>query len=164
MVTIQSSRVELQEFRMSDAAEVFACITPSITRYLTWDPPSWDEYVALTEASVHDRNPDMLSFVIRRRDTGECLGMAALEDAGADAPEVGLWLKESSHGQGLGTEVVHMLVAHAGPSLGKAAVTYPVAEENTASRRIAERLGGVIVGHLTRPKYNAVVYRIPTRE
>jgi len=38
---------------------------------------------------------------------------------------------------------------------------YPVAEENVASRRIAESLGGVIVSRRTNPKYLSVVYRIP---
>jgi RimJ/RimL family protein N-acetyltransferase len=32
----------------------------------------------------------------------ECLGMAGLEDADSVSPEIGLWLKESAHGQGFG--------------------------------------------------------------
>lgn len=39
----------------------------------------------------------------------ECLGMASLEDADSVSPEVGLWLKESSHGQGFGKSWPHLL-------------------------------------------------------
>ncbi|RVA19919.1 GNAT family N-acetyltransferase, partial [Mesorhizobium sp. M7D.F.Ca.US.004.03.1.1] len=38
---------------------------------------------------------------------------------------------------------------------------YPVAERNVASRRIAERLWGVVIGSSSNPKYASVVYRIP---
>jgi RimJ/RimL family protein N-acetyltransferase len=36
-----------------------------------------------------------------------------------------------------------------------------VAIENIASRRIAEKLHGEIIGNRTNPKYDSVVYRIP---
>jgi hypothetical protein len=38
---------------------------------------------------------------------------------------------------------------------------YPVAQDNGASRRIAESLGGVIVETRATPKYASVIYRIP---
>lgn len=146
---------------MSDARDVFAGITPAITRWLTWDPPTWDEYVALAEAGIRANDPNQFNFVIRRRDTNECLGMTALEHADQPSPEIGLWLKEAAHGQAFGREVVEALIAWASQTLRKESFTYPVAVENTASRRIAERLGGTIIGNLTRPKYEAVVYKIP---
>ena len=49
-------------------------------------------------------------------------------------------------------------------ALGKRSFTYPVAVQNTASRRIAERLRGEIVGKRSNPKYESVVYRIPFYE
>jgi RimJ/RimL family protein N-acetyltransferase len=163
MVSFQSPRLQFTRFTMADAPDVFACITPAITRYLTWDPPTWGEYLALSEASIRANNPNQFNFVVRRRDTNECLGMAALEDADQAAPEIGLWLKETAHGQGYGHEVVEVLIAWASQTLGKDAFTYPVAVENTASRHIAERLGGTVIGRITRKKYDAVIYRIPTR-
>ncbi len=157
----QSKRLRFTRFQMSDARDVFACITPAITRYLTWDPPTWDEYVALSEAGIRANNPHQFNFVIRRSDTNECLGMTALEHADQPSPEIGLWLKETTHGQGYGREVVEALIAWAAQTLGKDSFTYPVAVQNTASRRVAERLGGTLAGTLTRPKYEAVIYRIP---
>jgi len=87
--------------------------------------------------------------------------MASFECADSVSPELGLWLKESAHGQGFGREVVAALVAWGHATFGKGSFIYPVAVQNTASRRIAEKLYGEIIGTLTKPKYECVVYRIP---
>ena len=87
--------------------------------------------------------------------------MASLEDADSVSPELGLWIKESAHRQGFGREVVAALVEWGQSTLGKESFIYPVAVENTASRRIAENLHGQIIGNRTNPKYDSVVYRIP---
>ena len=161
MIIILSPRLQLSQFQMMDAQEVFGCITPGITRFMPWDPPSWREYVMRCEKRVHSPEPNKFYFVIRRLDGGECLGMASLEDADSISPELGLWLKESAHGQGYGREVVASLVEWGHVSLGKGSFTYPVAVQNIASRRIAENLHGEIIGNRTNPKYDSVVYRIP---
>ena len=161
MIVIQSRRLQLSQFQMGDAQEVFACITPSIARFMPWEPPSWSEYVARCEKRVQAPEPNNFSFVIRRLDNWECLGIASFEGADSVSPELGLWLKQSAHGQGFGGEVVAALVEWGHATLGKESYIYPVAVQNTASRRIAEKLHGEIIGSLTKPKYECVVYRIP---
>ena len=161
MIVIQSLRLELRQFQMTDAPEVFRSITPAIAKFMPWEPPTWEEYVTRCEKRVETPEPNKFSFVIRRLDNRECLGMASFEDATSDSPELGLWLKESAHRQGFGREVVAALVRWGHASLGKASFTYPVAVENIAGRRIAETLYGEIIGNRTNPKYDSVVYRIP---
>jgi RimJ/RimL family protein N-acetyltransferase len=161
MIVIQSPRLRLSQFQMMDALDVFGCITPAIAKFMPWEPPSWSEYVTRCEKRVQAPEPNKFSFVIRRLDNGECLGMASLEDADSASPELGLWLKESVHGQGFGREVVAALVEWGQSTLGKESFIYPVAVQNTASRRIAENLHGQITGNRTNPKYDSVVYRIP---
>ena len=161
VVVILSPRLQLSQFQMMDAQDVFGCITSSITRFMPWEPPSWSEYVTRCEKRVQAPETNKFSFVIRRLDGGECLGMASLEDAASVSPELGLWLKETAHGQGFGREVVASLLEWGHASLGKRTFIYPVAVQNTASRRIAESLHGEIIGNRTNPKYDAVVYRIP---
>ncbi len=161
MIVIHSPRLQLSQFQMTDAPEVFGCITPAIAKFMPWEPPTWSEYVARCEKRAQSPDPDRLSFVIRRIDNRECLGMASFEGADSVSPELGLWLKESVHGQGFGREVVAALVEWGHTSLGKGSFIYPVAVQNTASRRIAERLHGEIIGNLKKPKYDCVVYRIP---
>jgi RimJ/RimL family protein N-acetyltransferase len=161
MIVIQSPRLQLRQFQMMDAPEVFGCITPAIAKFMPWEPPSWSEYVTRCEKRVQTPEPNNFSFVIRRLDNRECLGMASFEQADSVSPELGLWLKESAHGQGFGREVVGALVQWGHTTLGKGGFIYPVAVQNTASRRIAEKLRGEIIGSRTNPKYDSVVYRIP---
>src|SRR5215472_6861243 len=94
---------------------------------MPWEPPSWSEYVTRCEKRVQAPEPNQFSFVIRRNDNGECLGMASLEDADSVSPELGLWLKESAHGQGFGREVVASLVEWGHATFGKGSFIYPVA-------------------------------------
>lgn len=161
MVVIQSPRLQLSQFRMIDAQDVFGCITPPIARFMPWEPPLWSEYLARCEKRAQAPEPNMFSFVIRRLDSKECLGMASFEGTESASPELGLWLKESVHRQGFGQEVVAALVQWGHATLGKTSFIYPVAVQNIASRRIAENLGGEIIGNRRNPKYDSVVYRIP---
>src|SRR5579871_2501010 len=140
MIVIESPRLQLSQFQMIDAQEVFGCITPAIARFMPWEPPSWSEYVARCEKRAQAPDPNSFSFVIRRVDNGECIGMASFERADSVSPELGLWLKESAHGQGFGREVVAALIEWGHGTLGKESFLYPVAVQNTASRRIAEYL------------------------
>jgi RimJ/RimL family protein N-acetyltransferase len=156
--------MRLSQFQMVDAQDVFGCITPAVAKFMPWEPPSWSEYVTRCENRLRAPEPNKFSFVIRRLDNRECLGMASFEDADSVSPELGLWLKERAHGQGFGREVVASLVGWGHAFLGKESFTYPVAVQNTASRRIAENLHGEIVGSRTNPKYDLVVYRIPFYE
>ena len=164
MIVIQSARLQLSQFQMKDAPEVFGCITPAIAKFMPWEPPSWSEYLTRCEKRVQAPEPSKFSFVIRRLDNRECLGMASLEDADSISPELGLWLKESAQGRGFGREVVAALVEWGHATLGKGSFIYPVAVQNTPSRRIAENLHGEVIGSRTNPKYESVVYRIPFYE
>ena len=90
MIVIVSPRLQLSQFQMLDAQEVFGCITPGITKFMPWEPPSWSEYVTRCEKRVQAPEPNQFSFVIRRLHGGECIGMASLEDADSVSPELGL--------------------------------------------------------------------------
>src|ERR1700739_218770 len=164
MIVIQSPRLQLSQFQMRAKQWGFGGIPPPIAKFMPWEPPSWSEYVTRCEKRVQAPEPNKFSFVIRRLDNRECLGMASLEDADSASPELGLWLKESAHGQGFGREVVAALVEGGHATLGKRSFIYPVAIQNIGSRRIAENLHGEIIGNRTNSKYDSVVYRIPFHE
>src|SRR5437764_15340797 len=106
MIVIQSPRLQLIQFQMMDAQEVFGCITPAIAKFMPWEPPSWSEYVTRCERRVQAPEPNKFSFVIRRLDNRECLGMASLEDADSVSTGLGIWLKECEHVQGLARDVL----------------------------------------------------------
>ena len=90
----------------------------------------------------------------------ECLGVAGLDGADQPTPELGIWLKEAAHGYGYGTEAVRAVAEWATKTLARDRFLYPAAVENVASRRIAEKLNGEIVGTCRNPKYQSVVYEI----
>src|SRR5476649_1302497 len=142
-ILIQSPRLRLSQFQMADADEVFECITPAIARFMQWEPPqSLSEYKAQREKRLLAKDQNDFSFVIRRCDNIECLGVAGLEDADAPSPELGVWIKETAHGHGYGHESVTAVVEWASKTLKKESFLYPVATHNVPSRRIAEALHG----------------------
>ena len=161
-VLIRSPRLRLSQFEMADADDVFGCITPAVARFMAWEPPrSLSEYEARRQAMLQREDRTDLSLVVRRDDSGECLGITGLDDIDLPCPELGIWIKETAHGQGYGREAVRAVAEWASGTLGKEGFVYPVAVQNIPSRRIAKDLGGEVVGSRTTPKYEAVVYKIP---
>jgi RimJ/RimL family protein N-acetyltransferase len=162
-IAFSSSRLNLRSFGPSDAVEVFNAVTPTLTRFMNWDPSGslqeyenvWRAWLPAMEAGAN------LHLVIRSASSGELLGVAGLHDIGLVEPELGIWIKESAQGMGYGREAVAAVIRWASSRFGVAAFTWPVAEENARSRRLAEALNGAIVGKLDRRKYTALVYRIP---
>ena len=160
--SFRSARLLFAPFSMDDAVDVYACITPEITRIMRRDPPaSFETFRMRRLASLQPESQAGRSFVVRLAETRGCLGVAGVEGVAEPIPEIGLWLRADSHGRGYGTETVAAVIGWAAEAFGCEAFDYPVAVENLASRRIAERLGGDQIGRRTNPKYEAVVYRIP---
>ena len=159
---IISARLRLSSYEMSDAEELFACITPAITRFMSWEPPqNFDDFKARRASQSEEDDPNDFSFVIRLLLTGECLGAAALQRATSSTAEVGLWLKERSHGLGYGKEVIASVVRWGANHLDIDRFIYPVAEQNIASRRLVESLGGITIGKQSSLKYSSILYCIP---
>ena len=169
VVILSSPRLLLKPFGAGDAEEAWAASTRTLTRFMGWVPaPSLEAY----ELVWRSWQPMLAAgtdvhFTVRIKTSGEFAGMAGLHDIANDEPEIGIWIKEARHGLGFGAEAVAVAIRFAG-ELGKPAVIYPVVEINTASRRLAERLGGVVVGsrNLRRAsgeQFPEVVYRIPAR-
>ena len=62
---------------------------------------------------------------------------------------------------GLGCELIGAVTVWASENAAIEYFEYPVAEDNIASRRIAEAYRGSIAEQRINPKYRSVVYRIP---
>ncbi|QND64727.1 GNAT family N-acetyltransferase [Mesorhizobium loti] len=162
-IEINSERLRLKLFTAEDAEDLFAAITPAITRFMQWEPPQsqaafaevWRSWLA----PIHDGSD--LHFVVRALANDRCLGLVGLHAAKTACPELGIWIREDAQGNGIGGEAIVAVAEWASETLAPDCFEYPVAERNVASRRIAERLGGVIIGSRSNPRYAAVVYRIP---
>ena len=146
--TLSSTRLRLKAFEAEDAADIFAAVTPTLTRFMVFDPsPSFEAFCEISTAWM----PKMASgtdlfLVVRLTLTGEFLGIVGLHNIGDEEAEAGVWIKEAAHGFGYGREAVSALVGWAAGATGVQRIIYPVVEYNQPSRRVAESLGGVVVG------------------
>jgi RimJ/RimL family protein N-acetyltransferase len=167
-VSLSSQRLLLKSFTSDDAREAFEAATPTVARFMTWEPaPSLEAFAPIWQSWIQRmRAGTDVSFVVRHNPSLEFLGAAGLHSTDAAEPEAGIWIKESQHRNGYAREAVATIVAFAARDLGKRAVLYPVVEQNAPSRRLAESLGGRIIGtRLLRKaggiEHPEVVYRIP---
>ncbi len=162
-IEILSVRTVSSPFTPEDAPELFACVTPEITRFMTWEPsPTLADFAVVWRTwlpAIADRSD--LHLVPRSREDGRRLGIVGLHALQSGRPELGIWLRRDVHGMGLGHEVIGAVRAWASENVRVEYFEYPVAEENLASRRIAEAYGGRIVERRTNAKYRSVVYHIP---
>jgi RimJ/RimL family protein N-acetyltransferase len=162
-MVISTPRLELRPLTPGDAAKIFAAITPDLTRFMAWEPPV--SPAAMAGSQSHQMwamaAGSDLHLVIRLKGNGEFLGRAGLHAIGSAEPELGIWIKETAQSRGYGSEAVKALAAWAAPRFAIANFVWPVAEENLRSRRLPEALGGVPIRSTDRPKYRAMIYRVP---
>ncbi|MDQ0142621.1 RimJ/RimL family protein N-acetyltransferase [Cupriavidus necator] len=162
---IHSDRLTLSHFCEHDAAEAWPCITPTLARYMDWDPaPSPEAFREVWQAwlPAMEDGTDFV-FTVRRTSDGHFLGLAGLHHADTPAPEFGIWIREDAHGHGYGKEAVLAVAGWATAALRPARFVYPAAEQNWKSRRIAEAMGGVVVDRQPAPKFVRVVYSVPVK-
>jgi RimJ/RimL family protein N-acetyltransferase len=158
---IVSERLSIRPFGADDANDAFSCITPSLTRFLSFDPapsPAAFETIWRGWLPKIDDGVDF-TFTLRERATNAFIGLAGLHRTGDPEPELGIWVREDKHGQAYGREAVRAVAQWAAAAFEPSGFTYPVAVANRPSRRLAEALGGEVIGHRPGAKY--VVYRIP---
>lgn len=162
-IHIESPRLSIKPFSSDDADVAFPCITPALTRFMSWEPPAsrenFDQIWRSWLPTIEDGSDFV--FAIRVRRDGQFLGLAGLHHVQTNMPELGIWIREDRHGEGFGGEAVAQVAQWATQTRGIQRFIYPVAEENRASRRIAESLGGVVIEQRTAAKYDSVVYQIP---
>lgn len=71
------------------------------------------------------------------------IGCCGIHNITAESAELGLWLKKSVQGIGLGTEIIINLIEFLENNFVFKYILYPVDEENIASKKIPEKLGFV---------------------
>jgi RimJ/RimL family protein N-acetyltransferase len=159
---IEAPRLLLQPFSPADADEAYRCITPSLTRYMAWEPPANpDEFAKIWQAWIQScADKTELVFTVREKQNGHFLGLVGLHHLQTSAPELGIWIREDRHGNRFGQEAMACLYVWASANFHHSSFIYPVAEANHPSRRIAESLGGVVTDSRATPKYRSVLYCI----
>jgi [ribosomal protein S5]-alanine N-acetyltransferase len=170
-VEIVTDRLTLRPVTAEFTELIFAEFTPEITKYML---PSSPRHISETEQFIADtlekrsRGSDLV-LAILAKETDEFLGCCGLHGReNPRDPELGIWLKKSAHGRALGREAVAAVRDWAERHLIVDAFIYPVDRNNTASRKVAEALGGTIIRSepvktMSGGELDAVIYKIPTR-
>ncbi|AOM85154.1 GNAT family N-acetyltransferase [Acinetobacter baumannii] len=161
-VTLSTQRLILKPFTANDADETYNCITPTLTRYMAWDPQprhefdqTWSNWLKNFALGTE------IIFVIRETSSQVFIGLVGLHRIQTSNPELGIWIREDYHYHGYGREAVTAVAKWAIDFVKPDFFVYPVAEDNYPSRKIAESLGGKVVSKFTGPKYELVTYEIP---
>ena len=105
-----------------------------------------------------------LHLVIRLNGTDEFVGRAGLHPA--DGTMLERSMDQMAQGHGYGREAVAAVTKWAGEKFRPSGFLYPVVDENIPSRRLAEALGGKIIGTRQRRKpgdkeRKLLLYHIP---
>jgi ribosomal-protein-alanine N-acetyltransferase len=142
---IETSRLILRTVTMADADNVA----------LIWNldgsplrPAETQARISWMLANQQQNAPGKLVYlglVMIAKDTGEFIGCCGL-DRDKGNPVLFYWLKRSHRGKGLATEAARAVLDHAFTGLALLTVNGATAFDNTASKRVMEKLGMVYVG------------------
>lgn len=147
-VRLETARLRLEPVSRDDRQDVFREFTPAIATFMYPKPPQeiseTDEF--LSHAVRQNVSGTDLHLAIRQRNTAEFFGLCGIQQLQTLTPELGIWLKQAAHGQGYGKEAIARLKAWADEHLDYECLRYPVDRRNVASRKLAEHLGGRVVG------------------
>lgn len=166
---IIGERVRLVSITEAFAEAISTSFNNDITTYMFPKPAEDIEetkaFIAASLAGFAVANN--LQLVILDKTTGEFLGCCGLHgDTDPKNPELGIWLKVSAHGRGLGKEAIHTLAVWAAENMQLESFVYPVDKRNLPSRRIplslsaeliAERQDTGMAGNLL----HLLIYKIP---
>lgn len=143
---IESERLLLIPISMKYKEETFREFSKEITAFMH---PAPAKDISETEAFIRNAEKGAsegreLHFAILSKDDQEFLGIAGIERIDSKTPELWIRTKKSTHGKGYGKEAVVAVKTWADNNIQYDYLLYPVAENNTSSRKIAETLGGII--------------------
>ena len=144
---LESERLNLIPLDEGNIPEVFESFTEDVTTYMF---PSAPKHISETEAFVNTTLSKMekgkeIVFAIRLKENDEFIGLGGIHNIPSGSPEIGIWTKKASHGNGYGFEAVSRLISHIRQALPYDHIIYPVDKRNYPSRRIPIMHGGQLV-------------------
>jgi RimJ/RimL family protein N-acetyltransferase len=142
--------------RVDDRPAVLAGLTDPLSRQFlshlrvtTMDEAG--EYIARRMKQWSDET--RCSWAVADPLTGDLLGEVLLKDIDRDAgtAEAGCWTRAASRGTGLAPEALAAVLRFGFGALGLREIRYVHERDNTASRRVAEKLGMSLTGERSIP-------------
>lgn len=129
----------VEDLHIDDILEHF---TNEVTRYMPFDPQgNRQDIVTFVNESKRSLSQNTDLVMVALDSNGDFAGCCGIHNITEESVELGLWLKKSSQGKGLGTEIITILIEFLEKNFTFEYILYPVDEENIASRKIPEKLG-----------------------
>lgn len=152
-VGFMSARLVYLALNQRFVVPIFEHFTAAVTRFMVPRAPHTLGEARDMVADTLDamRAGHHLTLAVCSRQQGEFLGCLALNGVGTSNPEVGIWLKGTAQGQGVGTEALGSLLAWYQKHFVAEGYIYPADRRNVASCRLAQRLGGRLVRRYLEP-------------
>lgn len=167
-VTINGERVQLVPISDQYAETIFKEFTDEITQLMVPSTPTHIDqiYEFIRTSNKHMNDNSDLTFAILDNSTDEFLGVCGLHGMlNPNEPNLGIWLKREAHGNRFGQEAIKILADWARENLIFDFMVYPCDRDNIPSRKVAEKLNGMIfrTGEVTSMSgriLNEVAYKI----
>ncbi len=149
-------RVSVRAYREADIDALYAAVSesiPEVSRYETWCHPGFTreeaaEYVNWWRKAWEAGTA--FYFAVIEEKTGELVGSCGLGGICAEHRRAGLgyWIRSSRTGHGFATDAARAVMRFGFEDLDLARIEVEVSVDNTASLRVAEKLGCVREGVL----------------
>jgi RimJ/RimL family protein N-acetyltransferase len=150
MVTLETERLILRMFRLSDAEAYAAmCADPEVMKFLADGKPqnTFEAWRSMAFLVGHWQLLGYGHFALEEKSTGRLVGRAGfLNPAGWPGFEIGWTLAREFWGRGYATEGAQRALKYAFEDLDRDHVISLIDPKNTPSIRVAERLGEKVEG------------------
>lgn len=155
MIRIETSRLQLREYQLADCPAVHGyAADPRVVKYLWWGPNSPADTRRFVQGAMANRGrrPRLdFEFAVTLASSGTLIGGCSLNARNRPeyaAAEIGYCFAPEAWGQRYGTEAVAALRDFGFREARLHRIFALVDPENTASRRLLERLGFRLEGHM----------------
>jgi len=175
-MALHTPRLHLREFVESDATEANLYeADPDVVRYATHGPRSPAEslaYIQGVRAEAQTSKRRIFEFALVRNDDSWLIGRCGLKLSDAEQSEAALWymLARDAWGQGYAVEAAQAVLAFGFEELRLHRIFVDIDPRNSASLRVAEKLGLRREGHFVETTWtkgewtDTVVYALLDRE
>jgi aminoglycoside 6'-N-acetyltransferase len=163
--SIDTERLRLRRSVPEDADEISAYRSdPTVNRYQGWDRTDPDGVRAeIREMAARvPGDPGWVQFSVFERESGDLVGDVGLSPAEGEpgVVRIGYTISPAFQGNGYATEAVAALVDHVFERLGAEVVRAHASAENTASHRVAKKVGMRLVERFRRTEGGETWYGV----
>ncbi|MGM9991979.1 MAG: GNAT family N-acetyltransferase [Candidatus Bruticola sp.] len=143
---IETERLKLVPHSLDYCDDIFREFTAEVARYMIPQPSGKkDDTVKFIQdcLKAHELASD-LEVVILDKASGRFLGCLGVLGLNKKTPSLGIWLKKSAWRQGYAYESIKAVLAWLKNYRDYHYILYPVDRDNTPSRRLVEKCGGIL--------------------